>query len=92
MMSSKIAARLARPLVARTGTRGYIKPAYDLAKRIMPNVSPTERAALNAGTVGFDGEIFEGSPNFKNLVKKYDIVLSKEEQAFMDVQVGLGLG
>lgn len=36
-------------------TRSFIKPAYDLAKKIMPKISATESAALNAGTVGFDG-------------------------------------
>ena len=53
----------------------------------MPKISNTESAALNAGTVGFDGEIFSGSPSLTNLIRKYDISLSKEEQEFMDDQV-----
>jgi len=64
-----------------------VPPAYDLAKKVMPKVSPTEKAALNAGTVGFDGELFEGAPSLKNLVSKYDVRLSPEEQSFMDKQV-----
>ena len=55
--------------------------------QVMPKVSPTEKAALNAGTVGFDGELFEGAPSLKNLVKKYDIALSPDEQSFMNKQV-----
>lgn len=86
-MFSSRAMLSARALKGLAGRRGYIKPAYDLAKKIMPNVSATERAALNAGTVGFDGELFEGSPSLKNLVKKYNVSLTAEEQAFMDVQV-----
>lgn len=29
--------------------RNFIKPAYELAKKIMPKISNTEAAALNAG-------------------------------------------
>ena len=53
----------------------------------MPKISNTEAAALNAGTVGFDGEIFTGAPSLKNLVDKYDIKLRADEQAFMDNEV-----
>lgn len=59
----------------------------NFAKKIMPKISNTESAALNAGTVGFDGDIFSGTPNLNKLVQKYDISLSKEEQSFMDNQV-----
>ena len=31
----------------------------------MPKISKTEDAALQAGTVGFDGEIFNGNPSLK---------------------------
>jgi acyl-CoA dehydrogenase len=53
----------------------------------MPKISNTEAAALNAGTVGFDGDLFVGNPSLANLVKKYDVKLSSEEQSFMDNQV-----
>lgn len=53
----------------------------------MPKISNTEAAALNAGTVGFDGELFTGKPSLKNLVQKYDIKLRPDEQAFMDNEV-----
>jgi acyl-CoA dehydrogenase len=53
----------------------------------MPKISPTEAAALQAGTVGFDGEIFTGKPSLQNLVDKYDIALTADEKAFMDNQV-----
>lgn len=67
--------------------RFFIKPAYNLAKRVMPKISPTEAAALNAGTVGFDGDLFSGTPSLQHLIDKYDIKLSQDEQTFMDNQV-----
>lgn len=39
----------------------------------------TERAALNAGTVGFDRNIFSGNPTLADL-KDYKIKASPEEQ------------
>lgn len=39
----------------------------------------TERAALNAGTVGFDRNIFSGNPSLDDL-KGYSIKASPEEQ------------
>lgn len=53
----------------------------------MPKISKTEEAALQAGTVGFDGELFNGNPSLANLVKKYDVALRPEESAFMNDQV-----
>lgn len=61
--------------------------AYKIAKSMMPKISDTERAALNAGTVGFDGNIFTGNPSMADL-KKYDgYKASPEEQAFLDKEV-----
>lgn len=67
--------------------RTFIKPAYDLAKKIMPKISNTEAAALNAGTVGFDGSLFAGNATLKQLTDKYDISLSSDEESFMNNQV-----
>ena len=36
--------------------------------RIFPKVSDTEKAALEAGTVWMDKELFSGSPNIKRLM------------------------
>lgn len=66
--------------------RQFFSPGYYLAKKVMPKISPTEAAALQAGTVGFDGELFQGRTSLQNLTKKYDIKLSAEEQRFMDVE------
>eukprot|EP01035_Chromulina_nebulosa_P026393 gene26393-34540_t len=66
--------------------RGIMSYAYKIAKTMMPKISDTERAALNAGTVGFDRVIFSGNPTLKDL-KNYAIKASPEEQAFLDKEV-----
>jgi len=53
---------------------------------MMPKISATERAALNAGTVGFDRNIYSGNPTLEDL-KSYSVKLSPEEQAFVDKEV-----
>ena len=65
----------------------YFQPAYYVAKKVMPKISPTEAAALSAGTVGFDGDIFSGKPSLKKLIEKYDVKLSIEESSFLNNEV-----
>ncbi|CAN0240908.1 unnamed protein product, partial [Discosporangium mesarthrocarpum] len=65
-----------------------IRPAYNLAKKVTPSISSTEAAALEAGTIGFDRDVFAGTANLKSLKQKYPLVkLSPKEQAFMDNEV-----
>ena len=47
-------------------------------------MSDTEREALEAGTVWWDGEIFTGRPNWTKLLSAKAPRLSAEEQAFID--------
>lgn len=42
------------------------------------------QVALGCGTVGFDADIFTGSPSLRKLLDTYDPKLSAEEQAFLD--------
>ena len=62
--------------------RSFNSPAYALAKKVMPRISDTEAAALNSGTVGFDRDIFGGSPSLEKLVSKYDAFLTSEEREY----------
>lgn len=55
-----------------------------IAKKAMPKMGDTERIALEAGTVWFDGDLFSGTPNFKKLLDTKFTKLTKEEQAFLD--------
>ncbi|CAM9656701.1 unnamed protein product [Ascophyllum nodosum] len=68
--------------------RTFIKPAYNLAKKITPKISATEAAALDAGTIGFDRDLFNGTASLQGLKDKYKLVtLSPREQAFIDNEV-----
>ncbi len=60
------------------------KPLLALYQRVAPKLSATEQTAIDAGSVGFEGELFSGKPNWKRLLDEPKPVLSAEEQAFMD--------
>lgn len=53
-----------------------------MAKRLL--VSETERIALEAGTVGFEGSILNGKPDWQALAAIPNGTLTEEEQAFLD--------
>jgi len=55
-----------------------------LYRRILPDMSPTEKEAIDAGTVWWDGELFSGAPDWNKLLAIPEPVLSAEEQAFLD--------
>jgi acyl-CoA dehydrogenase len=55
-------------------------------RRVLPEMSATEKEALDAGTVWWEGELFQGNPNWKTL-HQYEIpTLTEEERAFVDNQ------
>ncbi|MCK5934593.1 MAG: acyl-CoA dehydrogenase [Fulvimarina manganoxydans] len=60
------------------------KPIFRWAKGVMPPISETEREAIGAGTVWFDGELFTGNPDWQSLVDMAPARLTPEEQAFLD--------
>ena len=61
-----------------------VKPVYAKVQSILPKVSDTEAQALEAGTVGFDAELFSGTPDWNKLSAIPPIQLSVEERAFLD--------
>jgi acyl-CoA dehydrogenase len=61
-----------------------IAPAFRMVRETLPKVSDTEAQALEAGTVGFDAELFSGEPDWDKLRSIAPIVLTPEEQAFLD--------
>jgi acyl-CoA dehydrogenase len=63
------------------------KPIFSIFKRILPPLSDTEREAMEAGDVWWDGELFKGNPDWKTLHSYPKAELSPREQAFMDNQV-----
>ena len=69
-----------RDIAARTFLTGA---AYKLAQKAMPKMSETEKVALGCGTVGFDRDIFSGSPSLQHLLDTYTPKLSAEEESFL---------
>ena len=60
------------------------RPALDIYRTMLPSVSDTERDALEAGNVWWDGELFSGMPEWDKLLSLPAPELSGEEQAFLD--------
>jgi len=60
------------------------KPLLEIYRRILPSMSDTEREALEAGNVWWDGELFSGMPEWDRLMSYPAPKLSEEEQAFLD--------
>jgi acyl-CoA dehydrogenase len=52
--------------------------------RQLPRLSETEREAIDAGTVWWDGELFSGRPDWNRLLDQPAPELSADEQAFLD--------
>ena len=69
-----------RPLRVRLITRPFLKKY----RRLLPSMSATEREALDAGTVWWDGELFTGGPDWRKLMSAKAPALTAEEQAFLD--------
>ncbi|MDZ4348759.1 MAG: acyl-CoA dehydrogenase [Xanthomonadaceae bacterium] len=78
-------AALALPLLIEPVRHRYLAtPLLRIYTRMLPQLSDTERTALEAGTVGFEGELFSGMPRWKQLLSQPKPELSVEEQAFLD--------
>ncbi len=60
------------------------KRLFAVISKAMPAMSATEREALEAGTVSWEGDLFSGSPDFNALLNAPTVKLTAEEQAFMD--------
>ncbi len=57
---------------------------FKIMSRAVPDISQTEREALEAGTVWWDGDLFSGKPDWQKLRRFPKPELSTEEQAFLD--------
>jgi len=53
-------------------------------KSVLPSISQTEKEAIDAGSIWWDGEIFSGNPDWDVLRRNPKPKLSTEEQAFLD--------
>ncbi len=53
-------------------------------RRILPDMSQTEKEAIDAGTVWWDADLFSGRPDWNKLLAIPAPKLTAEEQAFVD--------
>ena len=56
-------------------------------RKVLPPMSQTEREAIEAGTVWWDGELFSGKPDWRRLLDVAAPTLTPEEQSFLDNEV-----
>jgi len=62
---------------------------FKVISKAMPTMSPTEREALEAGTVTWEGDLFSGAPDFTVLRNAPAVSLTEEEKAFLEGPVNL---
>lgn len=60
------------------------RTAMPFFRKALPAMGDTERAALEAGTVGFEGRLFSGRPDFDALLAIPPNRLTPDEHAFLD--------
>ncbi|RRV16953.1 acyl-CoA dehydrogenase [Pseudomonas saudiphocaensis] len=71
-------------LVADLRIKYISAPMFDWFKKVLPPISATERDAIEAGSVWWDGELFSGRPDWNTLLGYPKARLTEEEQAFLD--------
>ncbi len=59
-------------------------PVLAVFRRILPDMSQTEKEAIDAGTVWWDADLFSGKPDWNKMLAIPAPKLSAEEQAFLD--------
>ncbi len=59
-------------------------PFMSFFRKVLPPLSQTERIALETGSVGFEGQLFTGDPDWNILLNYPKPQLTAEEQAFLD--------
>ena len=81
-------ALVAVPFIVPPLRRALIsKRLLGVFRKMMPPMSQTERDALEAGTVGWDGELFSGRPAWHDLLAMPRTKLTADEQHFLDNEV-----
>lgn len=73
-------------LLALPATRRLllIRPLLRRFRRVVPAISATEREALTAGGVWWDGELFSGRPDWRSLLEMPKPAVSARERAFLE--------
>ena len=71
-------------LVPPVRRKVFSDPVLAIYRRILPDMSQTEKEAIDAGTVWWDGDLFSGAPDWDKLLRTPQAKLTAEEQAFLD--------
>ena len=71
-------------LIASLRKQLFTASILNAFRKIVPAMSDTEREALEAGTVWWDGDLFSGKPDWSKLLSTPAPKLSDEEQRFLD--------
>ena len=72
-------------IVVRPLRRAIVtRPIFSTYRKVLPQMSDTERDALEAGTVWWEGELFRGAPDWQKLHAYPVPKLTPEEQSFLD--------
>ena len=61
-------------------------PVLKYVRAVLPPMSDTERAAIDAGTVWWEAELFRGNPDYQKLNTYPEATLTPDEQSFIDGQ------
>lgn len=62
----------------------FSAPILKMFRHTMPTMSSTEKEAIDAGTTWWEGELFQGKPDWHKLHSYPTSQLTAEEQAFID--------
>lgn len=85
ILSWLIFAAITIPLnIANIRQQHITKPLLKLYRKIMPEMSTTEKEAIDAGTTWWEGDLFRGNPDWHKLHNFPKPRLSAEEQAFLE--------
>ncbi|MBZ0222150.1 MAG: acyl-CoA dehydrogenase [Dokdonella sp.] len=76
-----LAALFGLPPLRRHLLSRFIMPIF---AKVLPKLGSTERIALEAGTVWWDGDLFSGMPDWNKLLAFKPAPLREDEQAFLD--------
>ncbi|WP_076541007.1 acyl-CoA dehydrogenase [Shewanella sp. UCD-KL21] len=71
--------------------RFITRPVFSFFKKVLPPLSSTEKEAMEAGDVWWEGELFGGNPNWNTLHNYGKPQLTAAEQDFINNQVQTAL-
>jgi acyl-CoA dehydrogenase len=74
---------MADSAIARARRRYVTRALMPRIARLLPRLGDTERTALEAGSVGWDGELFSGAPDWNALFAFRAPPLSEAERSFL---------